>query len=482
MKGPVRFCLKIVSPVHIGCDETYEPMAFLVDEDSGKLVSFDPFEFVRNLARKDRDELTAICKKGTAASILEIYRFMRKRRFPGSVVDLCPGFLDHYQETLAISPRDTKKLQKELNNFSIARTAANPNTGRPFIPGSSIKGALRTAYLNARAATARLGRPGGRNAARELEERLLDGGKFETDPFRMLKVSDFTPVGAVPTRVIYAINRKKKPGKFEARGPYQILEVIEPGAVFEGWISVEEPMARSGIKLPLSLDSIKQSSRFFFEREINRENADLEIIGAEPVLPAERNGAFPVRLGRHSGAECVTVDGYRSIKIMQGCGQKDKFDRLATTLWLAANSRKPNTNRYLRPFGWAVLAEVSEELEQSFSDMEEKYQRGLLVSAYSIPAADSAADEDREEDTPAEAPTASEEIVREVWSGAHLAWSPGNQTLTASWEGKKATVTGKDLVPKPLHTKLFQKKKPVTAIVEVEPIGNAFRIVSIEES
>ena len=39
-------------------------------------------------------------------------------------------------------------IRQELNQFSISRTAYNPYNNLPYIPGSSIKGALRTAYLS----------------------------------------------------------------------------------------------------------------------------------------------------------------------------------------------------------------------------------------------------------------------------------------------------------------------------------------------
>jgi len=59
-----------------------------------------------------------------------------------------------------------------------------------------------------------------------------------------------------------------------------------------------------------------------------------------------------------------------------------------------------------------------------------------------------------------------------------LSWNPGNQEITATAAGKKASGRGRDLVPTHLQDKFF-KKKSLRATVIVEKKGNAFWIVSI---
>jgi CRISPR-associated protein Csm5 len=189
MKKPIRFCLRTITPIHIGCDEVYKPMAFVINENERKLISFDPFAFLKTLSDHDKITFAEICKKGTAVSILEIYAFMSKQRsnVVGDAVDVCPGLVEHYQKTLKISPRDVRTIQQELNRFMISRTAFTPNDNRPYIPGSSTKGVPRTAYLNHCQQMKSI--PAQRGAkAKDLERTLLDGGSFDTDPFRMLKV------------------------------------------------------------------------------------------------------------------------------------------------------------------------------------------------------------------------------------------------------------------------------------------------------
>lgn len=369
-KEIVRCHIKTFSPVHIGCDEVYEPMGFVIDEAQHQLIIIDPFSFFQQMSTAERQKFTAICRQGTIPSLLEIYKFLRGRKASGKVVELCPGLVKHYQQTVSISIGDVKKIQKELNNFTITRTAFLTHDGRPYIPGSAIKGALRTAYLNSQQKIKNLPKGGEKASSRELEKDLLDGGSFETDPFRMLKVSDFLPVGEVKTRVVYAVNEKKKLSKFEARGPYQILEVVEPGAVFTGWLSLEVPEAAARIKTPLTRRSLFTGLSSFYHGEKTREDGELLNIGVKKVAVTAPENGFLLRLGRHSGAESVTIEGHRHIRIMQGKGQPAMFLDQATTLWLAANQAKPTQKETLLPFGWAVVEELAPGLEKLYDETE----------------------------------------------------------------------------------------------------------------
>ena len=298
------------------------------------------------------------------------YKFMRGKKFNGHEVELCKEFVTHYQKTLSIALHDKRKIQQELNNLTIARTAFNPNTDKPYIPGSGIKGALRTAYLNLLAAAHPVGMSPGRATAKDLEKTLLDGGSFETDPFRMLKVSDFVPVDQGKTKIVFAVNEKKKTSKFEARGPYQIVEVIEPGSFFQGWITIENPDKKTGIANPITQKKLFQSLNQFYENEKSREDKELNAIDITPISISDNNG-WLVRIGRHSGAESITIEGHRNIKIMKGKGTPPAFSKNgATTFWLASEEEKPKIRGKLKPFGWAVLGDVTEEVGKSFQQIE----------------------------------------------------------------------------------------------------------------
>ncbi len=150
------FVLTLMSPVHVGCDEAYEPVGFSVDAAGGGLAVFDPFEYVSGLTEKDRERFSEICQEGSVESLLEIYRFIHGHPGRGRTVEACRGFIEHHRKVL---------LEKLL----------------------------------------------------EID-RLSASEKMSMDPFRLVKVSDFRPVGPARTKIIYAVNKKKKPSDKDSRG------------------------------------------------------------------------------------------------------------------------------------------------------------------------------------------------------------------------------------------------------------------------
>jgi len=471
-----RFAIRILAPAHVGCDEVYEPAGFIIDESQYILHTFDPLDFLRNLSRQEMDRMSSICGKGTVESILELYKFMKGRRFDGHRVAVCPGFLDNYRKTLAMAINDRKKIQQELNNFSIARTAFNPTTQRPCIPGSAIKGALRTAYLNGRQAAKKL--PRAKNAA-QLERDLLDGGAFESDPFRLMKISDFHPLGPCRTKIVYAVNKKKKPSKYQARGPYQTLEVIEPGAVFVGTIQVLQPLTRDVIKTPLTEKAIFDCAASFYGKEKVREDRELKEAGLPALNWGKMDDAVPLRIGRHSGAESLTIEGHRKIRIMQGKGKPAiSSDTGATTLWLAAESSDGYQKDSLRPFGWASLGRLSAEMAVQLAGQE-------TAEAATVKPIQRKVDEIAEQKSAQGVPSPP---VEEIWEEAYVSYDAGGGGVlkTTAKDGKrKAELRGMEkaqiATDASLHKKLFEKPKNVPkALVTVRKVGNHYEILSVK--
>lgn len=386
-KQRIKCLLSTLSPVHVGCDEVYEPTGFTVEEGNGCLVVFDPLAFIGKLSEEDRHRFSEICKKGTTQSILEIYRFLHNRPVHGRCVKVCKGFPGHYEQVLRLSP---ERLKNELNLFKLERTAFLASDQRPYIPGSAIKGALRTAYLNKLADRApdyssELRRLKGKNVHikphRWLEERLLGLDKIpyreriSKDPFRLVKVSDFVPLGNARAKIVYAVNRKKKPTEKQARGPNQILESIEPGAFFSGEITVEDPLTPEATSLQIGLKELLGSAVDFFRSEQSREEKELENIGIS-VPETPEDGAVLIRMGRHSGAESVTIKKYRDIRVRLGKNKNVAQDH-ATTFWLASEFRDPKANESLSPFGWATLTPMTQEEESAYQERRQKEIREM---------------------------------------------------------------------------------------------------------
>jgi CRISPR-associated protein Csm5 len=458
----ITLYLKTICPVHIGTDEDYEPTGFIIDESKSELVSFDPMDFIKSLDAGNKKKFSNICNKGTVESRLELIKFMSGRKMHGHRVKISQGFINHYKDKLKLPAGDKRKIQQELNNFTIARTMFNPNTNQPYIPGSSIKGALRTAWLNAKQNEKKLPRQEDSRKFKDLEKTLLDGGNFATDPFRLVKISDFMPVGYVRTKIVYAVNRKKNPGKVLSENLHQILEVIEPGSYFKGTITIEEPQPDSGIKSPVELQALFNSASRFYLNELKKENEVISKIGANQAEDNRPDGGFILCIGRHTGAEAVTIEGHRSIWIKGPKGSDKLFLPRSTTIWLAAFESNPATNAELTPFGWVIFQRNEPADDELVKPVYLNEENNAMV----------------EPPEPAYKPV---EKGAHIWEKAALTWSPGDQKLSASFEGKKATCTGKTLLPENLVKKVIDKRKPATAKVEVEKEGNLFKIIKIEE-
>jgi len=389
MEKPIKIRLHVLSPIHIGCDDVYEPTSFVIDEQKKKLIEFDPLEFVKSLKPQESDEFSRTASGDNILAIFKAIKRLYKPTIKGREVEITDYLVSHYKKILGMGTFDKKAV---INQFTINKTAFNPQDNTPYIPGTSLKGALRTAYLSALAENSKtvnywskcgllnaqdLANPeytykqiGKKQVAKRLEQKLLNGN-FATDPFRMVKVSDLLPQDDVKTKIVYAINRKKqksdKSTLAEKGEVYQILETIQAGAVFEGIININLPEQTAGISCPITVDSLKSSLNKFYVPLLETEikvlkgvDISVTIINA---INAKFHGqfnktAFLVRLGRHSGAEAVTIEENRHIKIMQKQGSLPKFLDHATTLWLASDNPKPQNNNNLLPFGWAVLETV----------------------------------------------------------------------------------------------------------------------------
>lgn len=382
MKGPNKFCIRTISPIHIGCDEIYEPTGFVLDENARKMVVFDPMSFISQMEDTEKTQFSKICAMGTISSILKIYKFMQNKNAEGRMVDVCHDFIEHYKQTLTLPMENNSEIQQNLNKFEIPRTAFRSVDQRPYIPGSSIKGALRTAYLNLMESKKKLSEKGKERNSKNLEQRLMEYGGIPTDPFRMVKVSDFMPIGETRTRIVYGINEKKKQTDRDAQGLPLIFEVVPPGSVFVGSINVDEPSDGSGIRKEVSIDKLLNSSNGFYTKENGRENRELEKIGVVTSSDYTRyqgqNDSFLLRIGRHSGAESVTIEGHRNIKIMMGRKEKPKTLDHATTVWLASETRRPLDKSNLQPFGWAELSRLTDDSLKEFQaeDHNWKLQQG----------------------------------------------------------------------------------------------------------
>lgn len=474
MEKPLKIRLHVLSPIHIGCDDVYEPTSFIIDENRKKLIEFDPIAFIRDLNSEQSKRFSNLCAGDDLLSIFKFIKNTYNRTNPLKEVDVSTGLVEHYKKVLAMSSYNKNII---INQFTLDRTSYNPQTNEVYIPGTSIKGAIRTAYLSFLAS--QKGIKGRKDNAKQLEIELLMG-KFETDPFRLVKISDFQPLDNISTRIIYAVNKKKGLSDKETKaaagtGPQQIFEVIESGSIFEGVINIDEPESSAGIKTAIEQKSLFKALNYHYKRLFDQEMHIVEDCGFKKISTMafqDRFGdtCFLIRLGRHSGAEAVTIEGNRNIKINLGKG-RSKYTESPTTLWLASEYARPKANDSLIPFGWAVFETLPFDPAHGLFSMRPKRK-----TTSEIPEKKA----DKQIEAAVEKPIEKKKPENIKVEGVTLIYSPSNKSLTTTVEGKKAFVEHIDdsFVPEHLWPKL-KKHKTMKASILVEPVGNAFRIVKI---
>ncbi len=377
----VPLALTPLTPIHIGCGQDFEPTNYVIDD--GVLYYFDPARLT--LTDKDRSELIAAVSRSGDEAIRATQKFfhVRKDRLAAiahGAVSVAAGVAQQYDQRIGQIAQQNLGGQRIANLLEIERTAHHPHTGAPYIPGSSLKGAMRTAWLDS------LNKGSGKNeneSAQNMEKRLLNSSAgFQADPFRLLRVADAAGTG-VQTKVVFSTNHKKrlvhdKDGRVVfAKGPSTRRESIL-GGQYRG-IAGEirfEPMTGMNVpgrtpeaenRIPGFTELAQACNRFYLRklRELidvldSRGFADPSwLSGLRQLIEAlhpsmERGEIMLLRVGRHSGAECVTIDGVRLIRIMKGHGQPADFSPDGSkTVWLAAEREGERSG--MLPFGWLLL-------------------------------------------------------------------------------------------------------------------------------
>ena len=384
-----RLALTPLSPIHIGCGEDFEPTNYVID--GGVLFAFDPSRAV--LSDLQTSKLMDVVNR---ASLLGIQKFFKDNAqiFKAQADTLIPvssGVATVYEQRVGRAANIEASGNQVFNQLFIERTMHTGRESLPYIPGSSFKGAIRTAMLDhlnlerqpLRDDTVQKGTP-------KLEARLFGHGdepnKFERSPLRLLKIADLMPAtDCEPARrVMFGVNRKKrqviKEGKeLQPKGIAARKECILHGQyrafVADAVLPSLDP--HSDIKTtptpelrPTDFKAIAKQSNAYNQTRLRREMAVLD--GRALVNPAWKQSiellmagalsrklnsgeAFLIRLGRYGGAESKTLsgEGVASIKIMGAKGQPPTFESSTKTVWLAAEQE--NDQKHLLPFGWAVV-------------------------------------------------------------------------------------------------------------------------------
>jgi len=378
--------ISTLSPVHIGCDEVYEPSNFVIHDRL--LHALNPSDLASDLSDAERHQLATLADGREPIGALQ--RFFRERaeRFANlshHQVEVAPDIVKNYQQP---TQRGTNG-EATYNVFPIARTAYRVLDNAPYLPGSSLKGSMRTAWLNQLNQGHELKNDEKRDrksASRNLQQRLLGytAGKFEKDPFRHVQIADAQPDDDTPTRILYAISKKKRVPRDGEGGVQELkvfLEVLPEAlpAAFDSDIRLT-----GNIQWDTLCDACNGFYRPQLESELNHDVLgnfiDVEwkqlvgkLLGNELGKLMEKHQGFLLRVGRHSGAESMTLQGIRDIKILgPRVDGKQTFDfRPNTTEKRFASLTKAGLSGLL-PFGWIWIDASDDAHRHLFDNIRQK--------------------------------------------------------------------------------------------------------------
>ena len=383
--------ISTLSPLHIGCDEVYEPSNFVIHD--GLLYSLDIARLAAELNDTERQKLLRITEEREPIGALQRFFKSQAARFAAlsdHPVMVAPGIAREYEEKMGHVVQQSNGGPNTYNLFPIARTAFRPLDDAPYLPGSSLKGSIRTAWLNH--LIRKQGNPltaadqRDKNKARLLQERLLGyrAGKFEEDPFRHVALADTHPevdTAAPPTRVLYAVSKKKRSSE---RGTPELKVYLEtipdalPG-LFQGELRLGGKIGWNAL-----CDACNAFYRPQLEAELNHDllgnliDADWKrlvsrLLGNELAELAHARQGFLLRVGKHSGAESVTLDGARDIKILgKRDGGRQTFDFRPHTTEKRFATLNKTADKGLLPFGWVWVSACDDEHRHLFDRLREQ--------------------------------------------------------------------------------------------------------------
>lgn len=329
------FRLKTLTPVHItdGYEGDIIPSEYVISE-SGQLHKINLSMLIEKLPEDSLSALTDLMDKEDFVGI---------RSFIQSTWKNLPAIFTDCIE-YSMNAGDVKSYYDNLQNENVeSQLLVTPfirSTRKIFIPGSSVKGALRTAYISELHES--IYKPvNKRNIheinkdALELEEDSLrycdieDGKrkvKITKDPFKILKISD-SPILSVKgvVKKVEVITRDKY-GKFNADNMKDLkifAEFIDSGVEIDIEVRLDSRYfsVPNGLGRTFSFEDIRDSCKAFYKRVLIHErdkffkefdkqikNSKVSELYDEFLRLNEEPDSFMIRIGKHSGRNSMSLN------------------------------------------------------------------------------------------------------------------------------------------------------------------------------
>lgn len=347
--------LTAISPIHIGTGEEYEPINYVIDKldiktADGKIIKrdymfvFDEMEFYTNLDNQKKQEFDKIVSDTSYDARFKLYTFILSHKEIAKKIAFQKIWVfssvakDYYDGVGKIAQKEGNG-KKVFNKFSIAKTYISPNIKKPVLLGSSLKGSISTAYQEYLFKKF--------NSYDKVQDLMLKPTKENL--FKKFSITDANPIKSI-TFVDEAKNLKRKKETSNSDGLPVRLQAIMNTSEFETQINIKDELVMEDIIKSCNTHYFPLfKSQFNYQTdEFTRKALSDNFIAKYENLALQPN-QFLIKVGKHSGARAVTVDGIRNIKIMQGRNKPARYSTEETTFW--------SINKM--PLGW-LLCEVIE--------------------------------------------------------------------------------------------------------------------------
>lgn len=133
------FTLKTLGPLHIGNGETYGKTDYFVMKDRKHVAVLDARKFIQNLKPEKMDAYLQFLEDAAGRQSDDLTAFLRKQ---------------HLEKEAAASCLYQAEMRLQQNRGGVYRyfdvwQCIKDGWGKPYVPGSSLKGMIRTALLGA---------------------------------------------------------------------------------------------------------------------------------------------------------------------------------------------------------------------------------------------------------------------------------------------------------------------------------------------
>ena len=379
-----------ISPIHIGCDDEFEPTNYFID--NSKLHEISTSDLIQVLTADEKSWLLEQINNRTINSnfLLEYMRIaFSKRNSLQRINTLSIPTTKDVSDRYAKDLEEVKKEKDIFEKFFIPKTLTNPLTQEAIIPGSSIKGAIRTTILQA-IQTKRNTPNEDKLAADEIYKKpekwadyqanLADYIEPSNDIFKYLKIGDLT-LNKSSRKITHVINCNRTnlenhKAKKKAGLPL-IYEVIKENTSAEFTINIDKNYKL----LPDDINSFEQYDDIYklinFCKKFYQQNSKDELTQLLNYgyikkdnynkiinhLDNKDKNKFILKLGRFTGSSSMTLNN-RQIKVKGRKGEADKQLPQSTTSWLTSETQNFNDGL---PMGW-LLCTLKVDSENSLSD------------------------------------------------------------------------------------------------------------------